>query len=138
MIGEKPMIFEKTRELAEAIMNTSAYKHMKDAETAVELSDTASKKLEDFNRLRQAFNHLMKDHFDRQQADDLREQLRLANESLLHDTDILNMQQAQKAFQDLMNQINQHLRFYITGETATGCANESCHGCASSCAGEHK
>ena len=98
-------VFEKTRELGEALLESEAYTRMKAAEENPD--PAAMKRLSD-------------------EMDELNEKLQMID-------DIAELTQARSEFNGLIGQINQVLQFIVTGRMDDGseCSGscESCRGC---------
>ena len=124
------LVFEKTRELGEALMASEEYKAMKAAEDAAmanaEAADLMSRYLEHKTKLEEIL------HSGNPDPDAIGE-LGAAMEELQGQfqnvPDIIEMNRAREEFDSLINQVNQVLHFIITGEM-----EESGEGCTGSCA----
>ena len=123
------MVFEKTRELGEALMESEEYKAMKAAEdTAManaEAAELMSRYLETTSKLEDVL------HSGEPNPDAISE-LGAAMEDIQgrfqQVPDIIEMTRTREEFDSLINQVNQVLHFIITGET-----EESAEGCTGSC-----
>lgn len=129
------MVFEKTRELGEALMASEEYKAMKAAEdTAManaEAADLMTRYLENKTKLEEVL------HGGEPNPDRIAE-LGAAMEELQGKfqqvPDIIEMNRTREEFDNLINQVNQVLHFIITGEMeeeGAGCTGscETCPGC---------
>ena len=130
------MVFQKTRELGQALVESDIYKHMKDMENQAmknqEAADTLGKYLEKRNQIQEMLSQenpdpaVMKALSD--EMDDLQDRLQMID-------DIVQLNQARNEFSNLINQVNQVLQFIVTGtldEPSTGCTG-SCASCGGSC-----
>ena len=132
-------VFKKTRELGEAIMKSDEYATMKAAEETAMKNETAALTMAAFIEKKQELENLMsEDKPSASKLKDLSEQVELINEKLQAIDDIASLMSARGEFSRLINQVNQVLRFIITGEMEDsddegGCGHhcDSCGGCQS-------
>ena len=128
-------VFKKTRELGEAIMHSDEYVTMKTAEDRAMANELAAVTMGEYVELKQQLEKIMQlDQPDVAQMKDLSEQMELLQAKLQAIDDIATLTAARREFTKLINQVNQVLRFIITGETGDGegecgdsCSN--CKGC---------
>lgn len=127
-------VFKKTRELGQALLESEAYRNMKDAEDramqnkeAAELMGSYLEKRTQLQALMQSENPdpgAMKRLSDGMDEDQQRLQMM---------DDIAMLTQARNEFNSLINQINQVLQFIVTGkmDEPSGCTGscDSCPGC---------
>ena len=101
-------IIEKTRELGELIQNSEEMKNAKNAEILQENDDEAQALLKEFNLQR----------------------MNLARDMLEKSESIKKYIDAKKEFDAMVNQVNQMLNFYITGQDPN-CTHDcsTCGGC---------
>lgn len=128
-------VFEKTRELGEALLESEAYKNMKAAEEkamqnahAAELMSAYLEKRGEIQEMMETENPdpaVLKRLSD--EMDDLNEKLQLVD-------DIATLTQARSEFNGLIGQINQVLQFIVTGRMDDG---SECTGSCESCKGCH-
>ena len=115
-------VFEKTRELGEALLESDAYKRMKAAEEKAMRNSQAAEMMSAYLEKRGAIQELM----EADEMDNLHEKLQLVD-------DIAELTQARSDFNGLIGQINQVLQFIVTGRMDDGseCSGscESCRGC---------
>ncbi len=122
-------IFEKTRELGEMIQNSEQMKKAKNLEILQENNEEAQELLKAFNLQRMNLAR------DMQNNKITREEAILKNneafEEMLSKSEVIkNYIDAKKEFDELVNQINQILNFYITGQDPN-CTHDcsTCGGC---------
>ncbi len=135
-------LFQKSRELGELLVNTDEYRKVQEAEAAFQEDEFAQAKVAEFNALQQEVQTLMQtpdpdQALIAQKANDLRNM----QASLTEMPSIQAMNEAQTEFSKLLTQVNQVLRFIITGQVDEGgCGGscESCGGSCSSCGDAHK
>ncbi|MDL2205953.1 YlbF family regulator [Eubacteriales bacterium OttesenSCG-928-N13] len=136
------MVFQKTRELGEALLASEEYLHMKQVEERamanVDAAETMGKYLEIKQQLE---DMLMSEDPDPEQLRELSQQMDSQQEHLQMIDDIQELTEAREGFSGLIEQVNKVLKFIITGqmddpEEAAGCAS-GCEGCAGGCGHNH-
>lgn len=130
-------LFEKSRELGELLVSTDEYRAVQEAETVFSSDELAQGKVKDFNDLQQTLQQMMQTAEPDQSAiGAMANSLREMQAELTELPAITAMNEAQAAFSTLLNQVNQVLRFVITGEVDEGSdCGGNCSSCASSCGG---
>lgn len=128
-------VFAKTRELAQALIESEAYQNMKEAEDRAMKDPEAAETMSQFMEKRSQLETLIaNEDFDAGEMkrisgelDDLQTRLQMMDS-------IAKMTEARAEFSNLMNQVNQVLTFVITGQMdgAEGCTG-SCATCGGSC-----
>ena len=130
------LVFQKTRELGEALMQSEEYTAMKALEDRAMGNEEAAMTMGKFIETKQALEELlMSDDPDAEalralsaQMDELQEHLQLID-------DIHQLTEARNAFSSLIEQVNGVLRFIITGEMPDGEEEEGCGGNCGACGG---
>lgn len=135
-------VMQKAQELAEAILDSSIYQKMHEAELQVNKNEEAVKAVSDFIEKRQAVENLLADsNMDRDALAQAGKAMEEAEQLLNQVSLIKEMQDTRKEFTEMMNNVNRILRLVITGETEDehecGCDCDSCSGSCSSCSGCH-
>lgn len=122
-------IFEKTRELGEMIQNSEEMKKAKAAEAAQAADENAQTLLQEFNLKRMNLARDM--HNGNISREDAIKQNDAAFEEIVaKNENIRNYIEAKKEFDAVVNQINQILNFYITGQDPNCTHNcSTCGGC---------
>lgn len=132
------MVFQKTRELGQALMECDAYQNMKAAEERAMKNPEAAETMGLFMEKRGQLETLVSgEDFDAgemkrlsNEMDDLQQRLQMMD-------DIVKMTEARNEFTQLMGQVNQVLSFMITGQIDEG--QGSCTGSCATCGGScHK
>ena len=132
------MVFQKTRELGQALIECDAYQNMKAAEERAMKNPEAAETMGLFMEKRGQLETLVSgEDFDAgemkrlsNEMDDLQQRLQMMD-------DIVKMTEARNEFTQLMGQINQVLNFMITGQIDEG--QGSCSGSCATCGGScHK
>ena len=132
-------IFEKSRELGELLVASDEYKKVQQAEEAFNDDEFAQKKVAEFNELQQNVQNMMQTP-DPDQAAIAAEADRLRNmqAELIEMPSIKAMNDAQTEFSNLLTQVNQVLRFIITGQVDDGGCGGNCASCGGSCGSTHE
>ncbi|MBQ8300517.1 MAG: YlbF family regulator [Clostridia bacterium] len=122
-------IMEKTRELGELIQNSEEMKNAKNAEILQANNDEAQELLKEFNLQRMNLARDMQNEvISREEAIKKNNE---AFEAMLAKSEVIkNYIEAKQAFDTMVNQVNQMLNFYITGQDPN-CTHDcsTCGGC---------
>lgn len=122
-------IMAKARELGEMIQSSEEMKNMKNAEIMQENNDEAQELLKEFNLQRMNLARDMQSNkISREEAVKKNNE---AFETLLEKSEVVKSYiEAKKEFDTMVNQINQILNFYITGQDPN-CTHDcsTCGGC---------
>lgn len=134
-------VFLKTRELAEAVMRSEEYLAMKAAEDVAMKNEEAAGIMAEYLERKQQLEEIMtRETPDVTAMTRLSEKMESLQKQLQETPDIAMLTKARADFTNLINQINQVLRFTITGEMGDdeGADGESsCTGSCATCHGCH-
>ena len=127
-------VFEKTRELGEALLESETYQNMKAAEDRAMQNAEAAATMALYLEKRQALQALMQtDNPDPGAMKRLSDEMDEAQQRLQMIDDILALNEARSEFDGLIGQVNQVLQFIVTGnmEQPSGCTGScaTCSGC---------
>lgn len=128
-------VFEKTRELGAALMESEAYLNMKAAEEKAMASGEAAQTMAAFIEKRGELQSMMQSENPDPMAmkrlsdelDELQDRLQMIDE-------VVALTEARNEFNSLIGQINQVLQFIVTGRMEDG---SSCTGNCGACGGCH-
>ena len=128
------MVFQKTRELGQALLESEAYLKMKAAEDKAMANEEAARTMGVFLEKRQELQSMMQSESpDPGAMKRLSDEMDEAHERLQMIDDITALTDARNEFNALIGQINQVLQFIVTGEMEqpSGCTGScaSCSGC---------
>jgi len=127
-------VFEKTRELGEALLESEIYKRMKEAEDKAMLNQEAASLMGELLEKRGSIQEAMHDpNPDPAALKRMSDEMDEIQEKLQMMDDIVALTQARAEFNGLINQVNQVLQFIVTGRMDDG----ECGGDCSSCGGCH-
>lgn len=130
-------VFLKTRELGDAIMQSEEYKAMKVAEDRAMANADAAAAMSQYVEARQRIEALLeKDNPEPEALKKLSAEMDETQQRLSLIDDVQALTEARESFSNLIEQVNQVLKFIITGqmtETKSGCGGScgSCGGCGS-------
>ena len=128
------MVFEKTRELGQALLESDAYKRMKAAEEKAMHNQEAAQLMSDMLERRSSIQEMMQQpNPDPAALKRLSDEMDEIQEKLQMMDDIVELTQSRGEFNGLIGQINQVLQFIVTGRMDDG----ECGGDCSSCGGCH-
>lgn len=122
-------VMEQAQKLAEAIVDSDIYQRMHKAELQVTKDEAAAQAIDAFIQKRQQVEScLAENNMDHDALAKYGAEMEEAEKELNAIPLVKELQDARKAFTDMMGNVNQLLRLVITGET-----EEPEHGCTGSC-----
>lgn len=128
------MVFQKTRELGQALIDSEAYQNMKAAEDKAMKNQEAAQLMSDMLERRSAIQeHMQQTNPDPAVLKRLSDEMDAIQEKLQMMDDIIALTQTRGEFNAMMTQVNQVLQFIVTGRMDDG----ECGGDCSSCGGCH-
>ena len=128
------------QKLAEAILNSDVYQHMHTLEEQVTQDEDATKAIAAYMEKRTAVEQAMrKPDIDPSQLAEAAQELKDVQQAMNDCPIIRDMRDAQKKYQDMMDNVNRILRLVVTGETEDdkGGQTSGCTGNCASCGGCH-
>lgn len=129
------MVFQKTRELGQALLESETYQRMKEAEDRAMQNQEAAGLMAAFLEKRSELQNLMQDgNPDPGAMKRLSDEMDGFQERLQMMDDIVALTEARSEFTGLINQVNQVLQFIVTGrmdDPEGGCSGScaTCGGC---------
>lgn len=127
-------VFLKTRELGDAIMQSEEYKAMKGAEDRAMANADAAAAMGQYVEARQRIEALLeKDNPDPEALKKLSAEMDETQQRLSLIDDVQALTEARESFSSLIEQVNQVLKFIITGQMTE--PKSSCGGSCGSCGG---
>lgn len=127
-------VMMKAQELAQAILDTGYYQKMQELEAQLTADETAAALVADYVEKRNAFEQLMRtEGAARSDFASVGKAYADAQAALDENDLVQQMREAQKKYNDLMENVNRILRLVVTGETEEG----GCSGNCASCSGCH-
>ena len=126
-------VFQKTRELGQALIESEAYQQMKAAEDKAARNQEAADTMNHYLELRGQIQEILsRENPDSAVLKRLSDEMDATQEKLNMIDDIAAMTQARAAFSELINQVNQVLQFIVTGQVP---GESECSGGCASCGG---
>lgn len=126
-------LFERARSLGEALLKTEEYTRVQAAQAALEADEATMEQVKNYNELTQTIQSGMQNQLlDQAALSGMIARAQAMEEGLQKNSFILELTEAQQGFSGLMQQVNQVIRFIITGEVDEG---SSCSGDCSGCSG---
>ena len=125
-------IFEKARELGEAILESEEYKAFKKAELEQEQDEEAIALLKEYSEIRSSLaEQIKKGDVSEEEMAKIRQDLETAYEKVTTNDHITAYINAQRTFQAVIDQMNNIISFHITGKLPGGCSGScsDCGGC---------
>ena len=130
------IIFEKTRELGQALLESEVYARMKKAEEKAMTNMQAAELMASYLEKRSQIQEMMEvENPDPAAMKRLSEEMDSIQEQLHMVDDIVELTSARAEFNGLIGQINQVLQFIVTGRMTD--EEGGCSGRCSSCSGCH-
>lgn len=131
-------VLEQARLLAEAIAESDVYQKMHQCENEAMKDAEATRAIADFVEKRQKVESLLAEgNMDHTALAEASKAMEDAEKKVNEQPKVRAMQEARGEFTQMMNNVNQILRFIITGEMEdnSGCSGscESCGGCGGEC-----
>lgn len=128
------MVFQKTRELGQALIDSEVYQNMKAAEEKAMKNQEAAQLMSDMLERRSSIQeHMQQTNPDPAVLKRLSDEMDSIQEKLQMMDDIVALTQTRGEFNAMMSQVNQVLQFIVTGRMDDG----ECGGDCSACGGCH-
>lgn len=131
-------VFEKTHELAHALLNSDIYQAMKAAEQEAMTDAEAGKAMTEYLEHKSALEELLaQDNPDSAKMNEHSSAMDEIQTRMQSISSVVKMTEARNEFSNLIGQVNQIISFVITGEMGGGCdcGEEGCGGDCSGCGG---
>ena len=126
-------IFEKARELGEAIIDSNEYKELRRTEMEQENDEEAMRLLKEYSDVRTRLaEEIQKGEPSEERMAQIREELEEAYSNMTTNDRITAYINAQRTFQAIIDQMNNIISFHITGKMPGGCSG-SCSSCGGNC-----
>jgi len=127
-------VLKKARELGETLQNCETFVELAEAQAEMEADETCLDLLQQMNDAEQELQMLIQT--EGPTADSVTkktEEYRAIRAQAEDQLKIIRYQGAAQSFQQMMNQVNSIIQFFLTGDDGNGCSG-SCEGC-SGCGG---
>lgn len=131
-------VMQKAQELAESILDSQIYQRMHILENQVTHDPEAAKAIADLMEKRTAVQNLLSaNNLDPNDLTRAAKEMEEAEAAMNSCAMVNDLQEARRAFSEMMDNVNRILRLVITGEVEDENASGGCSGNCSSCSGCH-
>ncbi|MDD3410843.1 MAG: YlbF family regulator [Eubacteriales bacterium] len=128
-------VLNQAEQLAEAILDSEEFIRMRLAEQAAMHDESAAKLISDYTEQRGVVEKLLAtNNVDHQSLAEAGEKLEAIQKLIDENTMLKTMRETNAAFGDMMKQVNQIIKFVVTGEKDE---QDGCTGNCGSCGGCH-
>ncbi len=125
-------IIEKAKELGALLQSSEQILKYNAAKAAYDQDEAVQKLVQEFNLHRMTMMSLSEaEDQDPQRIAEIEERIKGVYEKIMANEKMAAMQEAAKAVEELMAQVNGVISFYVTGEEPTSCTHDcsTCGGC---------
>ena len=125
-------IIEKTKELGALIQESEAVKNYNQVKIAYDTDEELQKLVKEFNLHKMTLMNLTgAEEQDAGRIAEVEERVKSVYAKITENENVMKMQEATKAVEALLGQVNGVLTYYITGEEPTSCTHDcsTCGGC---------
>lgn len=125
-------IIEKTKELGALIQESEAVKNYNQAKIAYDTDEELQKLVKEFNLHKMTLMSLTgSEEQDADRIAEVEERVKAVYARISENENVIKMQEATKAVEALLNQVNGVISYYITGEEPSSCTHDcsTCGGC---------
>ena len=121
-------IIEKTKELGALLQASAQVQRYNAAKAAYEADEEVQKLVKEYNLQRM---NMMNAGDDETRMAELEERVKGIYNQVVASASMIEMQAAGQALQELLNQVNGVISFYVTGEEPNSCTHDcsTCGGC---------
>ncbi|MBE5760691.1 MAG: YlbF family regulator [Clostridiales bacterium] len=133
-------VFNKTQELGAALLETEAYAQMQQAEENFAKDEAAQALLNEYGSLQAQIGAALEaEEADPAKINQLNDRVLEIQQELYENSAFIAVNEARENFARIINQVNQILKFMITGEVDSpeegGCTEDMCASCGGHCHG---
>ena len=125
-------IIEKTKELGALIQKSEQVEKFNFAKAAYDADEEIQRLIKEFNLHKMTMMSLTQgENPDQERVAEVEERIKEVYEKIMQNDKMKEFQAASKAVQDLLNQVNGVIGYYVTGEEPTDCTHDcsTCGGC---------
>lgn len=125
-------IIEKTKELGALIQKSEQVEKFNFAKAAYDADEEIQRLIKEFNLHKMTMMSLTQgENPDQERIAEVEERIKEVYEKIMQNDKMKEFQAASKAVQDLLNQVNGVIGYYVTGEEPTDCTHDcsTCGGC---------
>ncbi len=125
-------IIEKTKELGALIQKSEQVQKFNDSKAAYDNDEEIQRLIKEFNLHKMSMMTLTQgENPDQERISEVEERIKGVYEKIMQNEKMQEFQAASKAVQELLNQVNGVIGYYVTGEEPTDCTHDcsTCGGC---------
>ena len=125
-------IIEKTKELGKLIQESEQVKAFNLAKAAYDNDEEVQRMIQEFNLHKMSLMTLTQgEEQDQARIQEVEERIKAVYEKIMANEKMVQFQACSKAVQELLNQVNGVIGYYVTGEEPTDCTHDcsTCGGC---------
>lgn len=125
-------IIEKAKELGALLQKSEQVQRYNASKVAYDQDIEVQKLVQEFNLHKMTMMSLTSDeNQDPERIAEVEERIKAVYNRIMENENMIKMQESGKAVEELINQVNGVLSFYVTGEEPTGCTHDcsTCGGC---------
>ncbi len=125
-------IIEKTKELGKLIQESEQVKNFHLTKAAYDNDEEIQRLIQEFNLHKMSMTTLTQgDNQDQERIKEVEERIKAVYEKIMASDKMQQYQAASKAVQELLNQVNAVIGYYVTGEEPSDCTHDcsTCGGC---------
>ncbi|MBQ7096200.1 MAG: YlbF family regulator [Clostridia bacterium] len=125
-------IIEKTKELGALIQKSEQVQKFNDSKAAYDNDEEIQRLIKEFNLHKMSMMTLTQgENPDQERISEVEERIKGVYEKIMQNEKMQDFQAASKAVQELLNQVNGVIGYYVTGEEPTDCTHDcsTCGGC---------
>lgn len=125
-------IIEKTKELGALIQKSEQVQKFNAAKAAYDNDEEIQRLIKEFNLHKMSMMTLTQgENPDQERIAEVEERIKGVYEKIMKNDKMEEFQAASKAVQELLNQVNGVIGYYVTGEEPTDCTHDcsTCGGC---------
>ena len=125
-------IIEKTKELGKLIQESEQAKNFHLTKAAYDNDEEIQRLIQEFNLHKMSMTTLTQgDNQDQERIKEVEERIKAVYEKIMASDKMQQYQAASKAVQELLNQVNAVIGYYVTGEEPSDCTHDcsTCGGC---------
>ena len=124
-------VTEKAKELGEALQKDAAYTKLQEAQAIFDADTELQENIQKFNDMQAAFSEKRQQQGDDEALNKLAQELVEFRGQIMENPAMQQYNTAKQGFDSLIEEVNNILYFYMTGEEPhQGCSPEQCSGCS--------
>lgn len=126
------LVADKARELGEVLQNDPVFAALEKARTAFEADKELQENIERYNTMQQNFGKLQEEEQDQERLNNYAQTMLQFRDQILENENMAAYNTAKENFDAVIQEINNILYFYMTGEEPESCTHD-CTSCGGGC-----